>query len=86
MSELNLKRSRQGQLYKSANKKFNETVILVPFFGAERQNLRRHIEFLNELGYDCVAFELRDAWIEVPGSLLQQRNQILQGQINLKHT
>lgn len=86
MSELVLKKSRQGQLYKATAKKFKETVILVPFFGAERSNLKRHIEFLNELGYDCAAFELKDAWIEVPGSLLQQRNQILQGQFGLKHT
>ncbi len=85
MAELNLKLSRQGQVYKAPSKKFAETVLLVPFFGAERTNLRRHIDLLNELGYDCAAFELRDEWLGVPESLFKQRHKITQGHFGLKH-
>lgn len=42
-------------------KQFDHTVVLVPFFGAQKSNLRKHWEFLNDLGFDCVVFELYDS-------------------------
>lgn len=59
------KLSSNGEWIKSHNKKFQETILLVPFFGANKKNLQRHTEFLNGLGYDCVVFDLQDSWSEI---------------------
>ncbi len=64
------KLSSRGKWHRAENKKFQETVLLVPFFGAERKNLQRHAEFLNEIGFDCVSCELRDNWSEMANNLL----------------
>lgn len=48
-----------GRLFKSKNKKYQETVLFVPFFGAVQRELARHVKFINDLGYDCVVFDLQ---------------------------
>lgn len=57
--------SFDGELFKAKQKKYQETVLLVPFFQGKKINLKRHIEWLNEIGYDCVFFDLKDEWHEV---------------------
>jgi len=47
-----------GELHKAPKKLFQETVLLVPFYGARKPSLKRHVEFLNELGYDVLIFDL----------------------------
>lgn len=49
-----------GVLHPAAKKTRNEIVLVVPFYGAERHQLKRHIQFLNDQGFDCVDFELDD--------------------------
>ncbi|WP_413289086.1 hypothetical protein [Bdellovibrio sp. HCB337] len=49
----------EGRLFKSRNKKYSETVLFVPFFGAAQRELARHVKFVNDLGYDCVTFDLQ---------------------------
>ncbi len=70
----------RGEMFPSPHKKFQETVLLVPFFGAEKKNLRRHIEFLNESGFDCVLMELRDNWSGIATNLFSS-----QMEFGLKH-
>lgn len=65
---------------KAKEKKFQELVVLVPFWGAERKSLKRHIEFLNELGYDCVDITLKDSWSEVATNFMSSK-----AQFGLKH-
>lgn len=48
----------QGRLFKSKNKKFEETVLFVPFFNASQRELARHVKLVNDLGFDCVLFDL----------------------------
>jgi hypothetical protein len=48
----------EGELLKSAHKKFAETIIFVPFYFGKKAQLKRHAEFVNELGFDCVIFNL----------------------------
>lgn len=48
----------EGRLFKSRKKKFEETVIFVPFFGAVQRELARHVKLVNDLGYDAVTFDL----------------------------
>lgn len=57
--------SFDGELFKAKKKKYKETVLLVPFFQGKKVNLKRHIEWLNEIGFDCVFFDLKDEWHEV---------------------
>lgn len=47
-----------GVRYPASSKKFDETILIVPFFGSEKENLKKHWEFFNSLGYDCVIFSL----------------------------
>jgi pimeloyl-ACP methyl ester carboxylesterase len=70
-----------GEFLPAPLKKFAESVILVPFFGAEKKSLRRHVEFLHELGYDCVLFDLRDNWREMHKNLFSAERHF-----GLKHT
>ncbi|GIL16609.1 MAG: hypothetical protein BroJett040_03600 [Oligoflexia bacterium] len=48
-----------GELHISPDKKFSETVLIVPFYGAKKPSLARHVNFLAELGYDVVIFNLQ---------------------------
>lgn len=49
----------EGRLFKSKNKKFEETILLVPFFGSEQRELARHVKLLNDLGHDVAIFSLQ---------------------------
>lgn len=48
----------EGRLFKSKDKKFEETILFVPFFNSEQRELARHVRLVNELGYDCLTFTL----------------------------
>jgi len=48
----------EGEFFPSSDKKFRETIILVHHFGGSFQALKRHQQFFNELGFDCVGFNL----------------------------
>ena len=47
-----------GELHPASKKLFVETVLLVPFYGSKKTSLKRHIEFLNELGFDVLHFQI----------------------------
>jgi hypothetical protein len=47
-----------GRLFKARNKKFEETVLFVPFFNGLQRELARHVKFVTDLGYDAVTFDL----------------------------
>jgi len=50
-----------GELHSAAHKKFKETIIIVPFFEAHKTSLLKHIDFLNELGFNVISFNLKKA-------------------------
>lgn len=52
----------KGEIVKASNKKYSETVVFVPFFFGKKQHMRRHAEFMAELGYDSVIFNLTYKW------------------------
>lgn len=72
--------SSNGEWFRSQNKSFNETILLVPFWGAEKKNLQRHTDFLGEIGFDCVLFDLKDSWPEIATNTLSSK-----AQFGLKH-
>jgi len=55
----------KGELIKSPNKKHSETIVFVPFFFGKKQQMRRHAEFMAEIGYDAVIFNLSYKWYNV---------------------
>ena len=61
----------KGVLHSAATKQFQETVVFLPFYGAHQNNLKRHVELVNELGYDCVSFDLKDHWSDMSPSVFK---------------
>lgn len=49
-----------GELFPAQNKKYQELVFFVPFFDGQKKQLKRHIDFVNELGFDAFTFRLWD--------------------------
>ena len=47
-----------GEFHKSDSPRFGETVVFVHFFGGNKQNCRRHIEFVNTLGFNAASFTM----------------------------
>lgn len=54
-----------GEWIKAPNKKYSETIVFVPFFFGKKQHMKRHAEFMAELGYDSVIFNLPYKWLKV---------------------
>ncbi|MBX2995176.1 MAG: hypothetical protein KF681_10145 [Bdellovibrionaceae bacterium] len=48
-----------GEFFAAKDKTFQETVVLVPFFGGRKHQLRRHCEMLSAMGFDNVVFDLK---------------------------
>lgn len=42
----------------AAEKKFNEVIVFVHHYGGNKRSFRRHIEWVNELGFDAITFDL----------------------------
>lgn len=49
----------EGEWKLASDCKYAETILMVPFFGGTKQSLKRHCDFLNSLGYNCVVFNLK---------------------------
>lgn len=49
-----------GELFKAVEKKHEEVIFFAHFFKGHKKALKRHIELVNQLGYDAYAFNLRD--------------------------
>lgn len=70
-----------GELFPAREKKFKETVVLVPFFGGTKAKMRRHVDFVNKLGYDAVAFTLKTVEFNSPKFTVFSSNQL----VGIKH-
>lgn len=49
-----------GELFKSEQKKSDHLIFFVHFFQGHKKALKRHVDLVNELGYDAYVFNLRD--------------------------
>ena len=74
-----------GEFRPAPTKKFLETIVLVPFYGARKSSLRRHIEFLNDLGYDVVVFDLKKDPRGLGTSILSNSLVSSQQTLGMKH-
>ncbi len=49
-----------GALIKATERKSDKLIFFVHFFQGHKKALKRHVEFVNELGYDAYIFNLKD--------------------------
>ena len=49
-----------GQLFKASVKKHDALIFFIHFYKGHKKALNRHIKFMNELGFDAYAFNLKD--------------------------
>ncbi len=49
-----------GELFPSKNKKYQELIFFVPYFEGSKKSLKKHIELVNELGFDAFIFKPQD--------------------------
>ena len=47
-----------GHISSSPNRKFEELIVFVHFFGGRKVHMRRHVDFVNKLGFDAITFNL----------------------------
>lgn len=50
----------EGELFRAHEKKSEHLIFFVHFFKGHKKALKRHIDFVNALGYDAYAFNLLD--------------------------
>lgn len=50
----------QGELFKASEKKHEALIFFVHFYQGHKKTMLRHIRFVNSLGYDAYAFNIKD--------------------------
>ena len=50
-----------GELFKSEQRKSDRLIFFVHFFQGHKKALKRHIELVNDLGFDAYVFNLKDS-------------------------
>ena len=51
----------QGELFKASKKKQDALIFFAHFYKGHKKALKRHIQFVNDLGYDAYAYNLKDS-------------------------
>ncbi len=51
----------EGQLFKATQRKSDCLIFFVHFFQGHKKVLKRHVDLVNELGYDAYVFNLKDS-------------------------
>lgn len=46
------------EIVPAQNKLYKDTIVFVPFFFGKKENMKRHVEYVNELGFDAAIFTL----------------------------
>lgn len=49
-----------GQYYPSSHKQYQDVVFFVHFYEGSKQQLKKHVDLVNQLGFDAFAFNLID--------------------------
>jgi fermentation-respiration switch protein FrsA (DUF1100 family) len=66
----------EGELFKAKEKKHAPLIFFAHFFKGHKKVLRRHVELVNELGYDAYVFNLLDDMVDhyyVPYSHISEK-------------
>ncbi len=59
----------KGSWHYAQNQKFKETIVFVHYFGGSPKSMRRHVQMVNEMGYNAVTFQLVFNELKFPVSL-----------------
>ena len=62
-----------GEWFLAPKKKYKETILFVPFYGGHKTEMKRHRDFVNQLGYDCVLFHLMNGPKTISRSLFSSQ-------------
>jgi hypothetical protein len=68
------------ELFPSPQRTFAPIILFVPFFGGTSTQLKRHIQFVNELGFDAASVELQIPNLKYPRPPVSR-----DGLLGLKH-
>ena len=65
-----------GEFVPAAERKFEPVVLMVPFFKGRKINLKRHAQFLNNIGFDVVVFDLHPTPKKLSDSLVSSTGSV----------
>ena len=71
-----------GHWSRAANRRFDCTVVFVHHFGGSAESTKRHQKFVNDLGFDAVAFTLKHNHAVTATSLLPLALNLLSGKFS----
>lgn len=63
-----------AELHAAPKKRFQETILVVPFYGGLKAQMRKHVDFLVELGFDVVDFEFQTSFKTLPDRLISAQH------------
>lgn len=66
-------------MWPAKKRRYSETLVFVPFYGGAQPQLKRHVDFVNALGFDAFTFDLYSK------SILFKYPMSFDGQVGLKH-
>lgn len=69
MAEILKSLPHHGTWHYAQDQKFEETIVFVHFFGGSPKLLRRHVELVNNMGFNAVTFQLVFNELKVPMAL-----------------
>lgn len=62
-----------AELFPAENLKYNETVLIVPFYGSKKPQVQRHVDMLNDLGFNVVTYDQTFSSINVLPQIMSSR-------------
>lgn len=73
---MSLPLSFEAEFHPASKKRFQETLLFVPFYGGKKPQIRRHIELANELGFDAVDVEMDTSLLGFPNRVISSQKGI----------
>jgi len=67
---------------RATHQNFEETIVFTHHFGGSHATTKRHQDFVNDLGFDCVSFDLNCAKIPVYKTFFQVWREEIHGVLN----
>lgn len=62
-----------AEFHPAPEKRFQETILFIPFYGGKKPQIRRHVELANELGFDAVDVEMDTSMLNFPNRVFSSQ-------------
>lgn len=59
-----------AEFHPAPQKRFQETILFIPFYGGKKPQIRRHVEMVNEFGFDAVDVEMDTSVLNFPNRIM----------------